>query len=67
MNVERVLIVAGVVIAIILGLFFRYELVPSHSGGEGNYGPVYRLNRLTGEICAANATGMYCKGEIFQK
>jgi hypothetical protein len=38
------------VILVTFACLFRYTIIPSNVGVEGNYAPVYKLDRWTGNV-----------------
>ena len=46
----EVIVLAIVLVALVLGIFFRYDLQIVSSGGQGNAAMGFLLNRWTGTI-----------------
>ena len=38
------------IIIVTFACLFRYTIIPSNAGGEGNHAPIYKLDRWTGSV-----------------
>jgi hypothetical protein len=50
MDWKKIALIAIVTSSFLIIWLGRYELVTANSGGEGVNGPVYKLDRWTGEV-----------------
>ncbi len=52
MGWKVITLIIAAMFAVVLAYLGRYEMIAAHSGGEGDYGQVYRLDRWTGGVRA---------------